>query len=267
MKTRLAASCQAVTITGLFMPTRITPLLFLSVLLLYPLLSSAEDPSLTSILRKHRRAQADITKLYGADTLRLKGETTQQGKTYTFTLFKKSPDSLRYEIAYKDRNFVIIYDGKNGYFWSPDEPDRPAEVASGTQDLLLKQEAFFEGPLLSASARGFNMEYKGAVRLPDYANPVYHIQLHGGQGGGLMDVFLDSDSYLEVRRFFRPNEDVLPLVTSFSDFRVVEGFTIPFQIENSYDDTVISVTRVLEADVNAGILSFFFELPDSKRGD
>jgi hypothetical protein len=247
------------------MHTRYTPTLLLVALLFSPFVLSAQDPGLSDILRKHRRAQADVTKLYGADSLRLKGVTIQQGQTYDFTLFKKSPDLLRYEISYKERNFVIIYDGKRGYYWSPDEPDRPVQVASGMQDLLLRQEACFDGPLLNAGARGFTMNYKGLYELPDLPNPVHYIELRGTRGEGLMDVFLDSVSYLEVMRTFRPTEEDTPLVTRFSDFRTVEGFTIPFRIDNSYHDQALSQTRVIEADVNAGILGFFFELPKDKR--
>lgn len=224
---------------------------------------AAQEMNLQEILRKHRRARSDITKIFTADTLRMKGQTQQQGQTYDFTLYKKSPDLLRYEIAYKERNFVIVYDGREGYFWSPDEPDRPAELADRRQLEMLKQEAFFEGPLLSAQARGYRMKYMGKVGMPDHLNPVYHIQLTSTSGDGLIDVFLDSISFMEVRRFTRPNAEVLPLVTSFSDFRRVEGFTIPHKIINSYDDTVISTTRVKNLDINAGILGFFFSPPDA----
>lgn len=237
--------------------------LIISILLLSVLHVAAQDMNLKQVLRKHQRARADITKIYSADTLRMRGETEQQGQTYRFALYKKSPNLLRYEITYKEINFIVVYDGKKGYMWTPDEPDRPAELADSNQLRLLEQEAYFEGPLINATKRGLRMEYLGEVELPDHPNPVYHIQLRGVIGDELMDIFVDSISFMEVRRFTRPSEKVIPLVTSFSDFRRVEGFTIPHKIINSYDDDVISTTRVEEADINAGILGFFFSPPDN----
>ncbi|MGE9293230.1 MAG: hypothetical protein ACQKBW_06425 [Puniceicoccales bacterium] len=228
-------------------------------------MANTENVSLTSILRKHRRAQADIAKIYSADTLRLKGETEQQGQTYRFTLYKKSPNLLRYEIDYKERSFVIIYDGSHGYYWSPDESDRPVEVAGGAQEMLLQHEASFDGVLLGASALGYRTELQGSTDLPDQPNPVFHILLYGAKHGGLIDVYIDSSTYLEVQRSFRPSENDPPLVTRFGDYRRVEGFMIPFKIENTYEGKLLSQTRVLEADLNAGILGFFFELPKAKR--
>ncbi|MBC2595800.1 hypothetical protein H5P28_16155 [Ruficoccus amylovorans] len=247
------------------MHTRYTPsLLVVALLPFFPLLTSAQETDLNSILRMHRRAQADVTKLYGADSLRLQGDTDQQGTSYSFTLFKKSPNLLRYEIAYKERNFVVIFDGSDGYFWSPDEADRPAEKATGFMAQMLRQEAWFEGPLLSASSRGFSADYKGKVELPGHSRPLYHIRLTSTRGEELMDIYLDSVSALEVRRDFRPSEGLPPLVTRFEDYRTVDGFSIPFLIENSYEGEVISTTRVRDASLNAGILGFFFKLPKGK---
>ena len=138
-------------------------------------------------------------------------------------------------------------------------------MATRQQLLLLKQESYFEGPLISASERGFRMEYMGRVEIPDHDNAVYHIQLKEADGSAIMDVYLDAYSFLEVRRETRPNAEATPLVTRFSDFRDTEGFSIPYRIENFYNGTPVSTTRIKDVAIDVGILGYFFELPPGRE--
>ncbi len=242
---------------------RITPGIF--ALMLVPVSLFAQEMTLQTLLRQHRSAQAEVSRMVEANTLRLSGETSQQGATFNFTLYKKSPNLLRYEIDYKTRQVAIIFDGENGYYLYLDEPQRPAVLASGEQRILLEQEAFFAGPLISAAERGYRMVYKGRTEIHGHDNAVYQVELTDTDSPAVMEVYLDAYSFLEVSREVRPTAEAKPLVTYFSDFRDVQGFKIPYRVENYFDGKLVSSTKVKDVSIDVGILGYFFEKPTDRQ--
>ncbi len=96
----------------------------------------------------------------------------------------------------------------------------------------LQNEADMDGPLMDYKAKGNSVEYLGKEKLE--GSDAYKLKVTR-KNGTVETTYIDADSGLEVKTvsktMIRGNET--EVTTTFSDFREVQGLTLPFAIESS----------------------------------
>lgn len=226
-----------------------------------PAFAQDNDTIVYDILRSYKRGLGDFIEVRNIRSFRVKGSTFQQEESYDFTLYKKSPNLMRYEIDHQAGDIVQIFDGKSGWQWLADEGASSLKELTGAQLEFLKKEALFDTPLMRYSKEGKELAFIGRKTIPSNLYPVYHLQLTSPDDEAVEDIYLDSRTYYEVRRVCRESKDAPAFETVFTDYRKVKGFPVPYDVSNYVDGEFLSSTKLDEVVINVGILSFYFDKP------
>jgi outer membrane lipoprotein-sorting protein len=198
------------------------------------------------LIAKNNQAQGG-SKLRSVKTVRMSGTLTFPERKGESLLLELVPAShkVRREITDEDGVETKVYDGAVG--WEVSRSEGKTELARLTGDALnsLKDLADFQGALFDYQAKGNEIEYLGKDEID--GKPVYKLWLTRRDGVG-STIYLDAKSHLEVRektvqvshtygREFGPFgirqfvNDQRELVTTYSDFKTIDGVTLPCTIE------------------------------------
>lgn len=221
----------------------------------------AAELELHEVLRRHHRALGDLTVGRRVNSLEVRGTGMQQGHGFNFSLHKKAPNLLRYEIKHDQFEDIVAFDGRVGWKWRHRPEPGDLVLLSEDETRWLRMEAAFGSILNENNRAGWQIEFRGINVLEDMMRPVYHIRLHSLTGAKMVDVYLDMERFLEVRRSIQPEPNAVPLVTDYLDYRNVSGLMIPHRVVSRVAGNVVSRVDVDEVRLNRGMLNFYFQPP------
>ncbi|HYL05333.1 MAG TPA: hypothetical protein VE075_04800 [Thermoanaerobaculia bacterium] len=208
-------------------------------------------------------------KLRSVKTVRMSGKLTVSGKQAEPLLLEFVPPShkVRREIGGEGGVDTNVYDGAVG--WEVWRSAGKTELArlTGADLNALKDIADFHGALFDYQAKGNEIDYLGKDEIDGI--PVYKLWLTRRDGEG-STVYLDARSYLEVREktvqvshsygrelgSFGIREfvnDRRELVTTFSNFKTIDGVTLPCTIESRSKEVLAGGTTRLEGSLRIDI--------------
>lgn len=224
-----------------------------------PLVAQENADKIRRVLDGYRKAYGDFRVSEVLTSVTIRGEQIQGEQTYDFLLRKKEPDSMRYSLSHGSNSIVCGYDGKVG--WQRVETGSVVTITELEDTALkaLEREADFYGPLLRYFSRS-----EISIQLLDTAalegRPVYQLEVFE-LGTPSLRYYLSMDSYRILRKDALGDDGEVVLETHYRNYRQIDGFPFPFEIENRRDGQRVSLTRVKEIEVNSGQLSFYFHKP------
>ncbi len=194
--------------------------------------SLAQSKGITKkyIIDKHADA-IGLTHRIRVRTLLSFGKINQLGTELEVTILQKRPNLYRLDVHVEDGRITQAYDGSKGWALNPFISNDTIPI-TGLELDQLAESAIFDGILLNASDLNYSVEYIGEDDI--ITTPCYVLLLKKPNGDRLK-FFIDKVDFLikrtEASLFF---EGMTYEVNSvFSDFRIVNGMTLPFVIENN----------------------------------
>lgn len=190
------------------------------------------------LVAKNNQAQGGA-KLRSAKTARVSGKLTVAGTEGGPMLMEFVPPAhqVRMEITVKGVIDTSAYDGKIA--WEVKRSEGKTEPARLTGDALkdMKETADFQGALFDPESKGNEVEYLGKGEVE--GNPVYKLKLTKSDGEE-STVYLDAKSYLEVREetTHTSRSETTDLVTTYSNFKTIDGVTLPYTMETKSKETL-----------------------------
>ncbi len=178
---------------------------------------------LEEILTKHEKA-------IGAGTINsavISGYSYRGTTEIPFKLYVKN-GKVRYEsTGQNSRPMIQIYDGQKGWILSPRSPD-PQELTGG-QLWMIQHRANIVSPLSSWQKYIKKLRLEGTERLEGVE--VYKIKMEDKDA--LTEYYIDTKSYLLLKqtRLIRQSGQELKMLTIYNNFKIVDGFTLAFNIE------------------------------------
>ncbi|HEY0989168.1 MAG TPA: hypothetical protein VGD80_19000, partial [Kofleriaceae bacterium] len=226
--------------------------------------------TLDDILAKNLAARGGDAKFREIKTLRLTGRIVFGGGDRTFEAtwgqVQKRPGVMRSEVTIQGLTAISAYDGREGWNISPFGGRLDAEKASDDDARGLAQQAEFEGPLVGWRDKGYRIEYLGTEDAD--GTPAIKLRVNR-KDGDIQYVYLDPDSYLEIRittvHKVRGAEQITE--TDLGGYQQVAGVWFPFAIEsggpNGPRNQRIIVERA-EANVTADVAWFTLPAPKAR---
>jgi outer membrane lipoprotein-sorting protein len=189
--------------------------------------------------------------------------------------FVPSSHKVRMEVTTKGVVDTRAYDGAIGWAVLLSEGKTEPERLTGDALKDMKATADFQGALFDPDTKGSEVEYLGKSELA--GQPVYKLKLTRSDGEE-STVYLDAKTYLEIREDANHSSrsETSEEVTTFSDFKTVDGITMPFTIETKSRETLgggmirmegsvlISIEKV-ELNVDIPASRFSKPKPDAKK--
>jgi outer membrane lipoprotein-sorting protein len=184
------------------------------------------------LVAKNIAARGGLSRLKATEALRLSGRVgLGPGLEAPFVLELKRPNRIRLEFHLQGMTGIEASDGRTSWTVMPfggskDPQPMPAEEA----EQFLEQ-ADFDGPLVDSGQKGHTVEYVGKEQVEGSDTFKLKVIL---RNGGIRYLFLDPDSFLEIRvegrRLVRGAET--EFYSSRGDYRLVEGLMVAHAIEN-----------------------------------
>ncbi len=241
---------------------RACPLLICSIMLFGPIAygQASDQFLLQRVLQRYTDTYGGLRDANLLSSIKVEGVQIQDSTEYTFTMRKKRPSSIRYRL---NKDFTVLESGFNGEVgWLRTEKDGEVEVKELTGNKLevLKQEAAFEGPLFRHLEKPENkVSLAGSGFVGGLETHV--VRVNRPEGGDSL-YYLDkmNSRLLRTDRLNEEGETVMQ--TLYRDYREIGGHPFAFEVENRVSGETVALIRILEVELNPGLLSFYFEMPD-----
>jgi hypothetical protein len=203
----------------------------------------------------------------GNDTLRQRTHTIhmvgqiQNGETsQTFSLTKKRPDQLLFSIDLAAHKMTIGVSGDTVWrrIRSPQHKDHFTLIEGEQAKHWLHQRRFFDQIIDATQGAGSITAIETSTWKESACLQVTTLDTDGISTKTLVD---PQTMYPIAELHAR--DDGTTKLTTYSDYRKIDGIPLPFQIESSIDGKPLSRIRLKSAKLNSGVLSALFKVPES----
>jgi photosystem II stability/assembly factor-like uncharacterized protein len=236
--------------------------------LLALVLAATQPLTADEIVARHVAARGGSAKLEALQSLRLDGKVVFGDGDFAITAaasqVSKLPDSIRREVTIQGLTAVDAYDGKESWSLNPFGGKRDANRTSADEARGLAEDADFQGPLVDAQKKGSRLEALGTEDVDGTQALKLRASL---KNGDVQIVYLDPDSFLEIRRvtqrIVRGSEQITE--TDFGSYVQVGGVWVPGSIESGKKGGPKNSRFTLEsAEANAPAADALFHFPSAK---
>jgi outer membrane lipoprotein-sorting protein len=190
--------------------------------------AAADD--VAEIVDRHLAARGGVERLEEVEDARVSGTMSPApGLEYPFVIEWQRPDRMRLELIVDGQIGVRAFDGRVAWshmpFLGQEEPVRLApDELEGMRAIATD---LLAGPLLGYREKGHRVELVGRERVEDWDAYRLRVRLAGGEE---QELWLDAEHLLVVRQQTRVtiDEEEVDVLTTFGDYREVEGLVLPF---------------------------------------
>ncbi len=229
------------------------------------------------IVAKNLEARGGVEKLKALESAKITGDVVQQGVKVHLVTWAKRPNLMRREMegpappagsparaklpasTGSTVKVIVGFDGKTVWILNPVISSEPQEI-TGPQAEVAKQDADFDSILLDYKAKGHKIELLGTE--PIDGKPAYHLKITK-KNGLVQDYYLDAATGLERRTSstIEQGANKAVVTTDLSDYRKVDGLTMPFKMEQSVNGTPIAQVTISSWEVNVPLDGSLFTMP------
>ena len=225
--------------------------------------TSAHAQTADELIQKNIAARGGLDRMKAITTLRHTRTVGTPFSNVKVVMIRQRPGLLRIDQGVAGRpvtSRIVTSDGawdQGPQGWTA----RGAEAAAEGRDL----DADFDGFLVDYQQKGHRAEYVGLDKVG--GKPAHHLKVTL-ESGVERHVYLDPDTFLERRHaglFRLPNNQTVPYIMDFSDWREVNGVLFPFAMDE--DREAMGQTYAVYVDsieVNVPIEAGAFVPPPAK---
>lgn len=217
---------------------------------------------LFDLLSRYKEARAETRVYLDTNSVSTAGTVEQGNAKYPFELAQRESGQIRLELTANGLTIIQVFDGRSGWLWTSDRPNAGVRRLTPEQLRFFQLNNSFYSPLDEPRRFGFQISYVD-LELNEEGEPEHHLRLKSSSKDDQMDIWLNANTFLEVRRAYRPEVNAEPLITHFNDYRNVDGIMAPFTVVTEFQGEVLSTTKVEEIKRNPGLLSFYFTKPST----
>lgn len=229
------------------------------VVLLSCLPSASAAQSVDVIVAQALRAKGGVERIQSVRGLTMRGTMKADGLDVPMTLTTLRPHYFRQEAQVQGATVVQAFDGERAWVLNPLVVATP-QALPDEHARRMKDQADFDGPLLETARKGIVITFDKFERIEGRGANCLRI---ARAEGPVQRLCLDADSGLELRSSVEIDEEgrKVRIDTLFSDYRTVDGLTLPFRVRtlvNGRPQSQLVIDRVeLESNVDTAL----FKMP------
>jgi hypothetical protein len=219
----------------------------------------AQELTLDQVLNSYFNS-TEFDKLKKVNTIIMTGSITKQ-TVMPLKITKMRDAKYKIENDVADIYTCQSYDGQMAWEittpWTGNSKPHIMQ-AEATKDIIAKSD--FDGVLYNWKKKGYTAEFIGKEKCNN--SEVYKIKLTRNDGN-VENYYIDCVSFLLVKktRIIKSNGKEIESISTFSDFREIEGIKFPFTNENFTDGQFFSIIEYDSIEVNKPIDPKIFEMP------
>ena len=218
------------------------------------------SPSAENILTKMVEAQGGRLALEKISDRNFSGtmEMAQMGASGTVRMYQKRPNKMRMEFEMMGRVVVQVFDGKTAWGIDPQTGQRQTLPDRATK--AFERQALGAESILNPEMWGIDYTYQGKEKIQDKDCYVLEQSFSDGYQSTL---YVDAESYLLIKvKATDLNQTGAEVVseTYYSDYREVEGISIPYKISVFQDGEESMQVTVTDVVLNGGMGDSMFTI-------
>ena len=212
--------------------------------------------SVDDLIAKNLEAKGGLEKLKAIQSIKQVNTFNMQGMEGSMTIFTKRPNRLRQEMTMGGQTVINGFDGVTPWTINPLVGLTRAMAVTGPQADMVREQGDFDGPLVDYKAKGYTIELVGQETLGE--RKVQHLRMTSASRQ-IVHLYLDAATGLEVKRM--TEVDTLKLEQEFSDFRAIDGVTLPFHVRLLTNGVPQSEFTVKSVEFNVPMDDAIFRMP------
>ena len=222
------------------------------------------ERQLADILRNHyAETYGNSLQWDQLKSLRISGFLEQAQQSLAFRIFKRKPNLFKRVSIRPDGSRVIeSFDGQDAWRVDTQKPDAEPEYMPAEEALNFTRDAPMSGHLLYPRQPGKTISLIGKAEVNGLSTYHLKIELPRGQ---IVESFLDTETYAEVRQIFTNNVTGKEEITDLSDFRKVGPLRVAYENQLSIDGELVHRIKVSEVEINPGVMTWLFERPEREK--
>jgi outer membrane lipoprotein-sorting protein len=189
--------------------------------------AGAQTPTVDELLAKNLASRGGVEKLHAITSRKVTGTISAQGMQMAMSVTSKRPNSMLQEMRVGDRRVVTAFDGEHAWTINPMMGDTAQQV-HGVQESLLRDQAYFDGPLELARSRGDKMEVVGKEDVE--GTPTWKLAItHEGRQ---TSIYLDAETGLERKVSTSVSDGGVDtaIESVISDYQPADGVMVPRKV-------------------------------------
>jgi hypothetical protein len=220
------------------------------------------------IITKYVTATGGLDKIKGLKTEKTTLTIETGGMTINQTMYRKRPGMIREETLLQGKTSLQVFNGKEGWIVNPFTGRETVESMTEDDIKEMKLQSDMDGELIDYSQKGYKVTAEGEEDVDGSMS--YKLKLVTDKND-VMYFFIDKEtSYLVKQTTKQKNSDGSESEQSilFSNFKNVEGHTIPFEMEVnvSYMGQIYKTPiKILSVEINKEMSDDLFKKPEIKN--
>jgi outer membrane lipoprotein-sorting protein len=168
-----------------------------------------------------------------------------------FVMTLKRPRKMRFELQFQGQTAIQVFDGSHGWKLRPFLNRHEVEPYTQEEIKATSLQSELDGPLIDYAAKGTQIELEGMEKVDN--NDAYKLKLTL-KGGQQQHVWVDAKTFLDVKIEGTPRRldgKYHPVAIYMSDYRVVDGLKVPYQLETRVEGvSQVEDIRIDSVEVN-----------------
>lgn len=244
-----------------------TPLPLYTALLLGLLLPTGlSAQTIEELVSRNLEAKGGAALLKQTDTVRTSARATQQGREVTIVTITKRPSFFRQEITLNQaqgqqgapQKIVQAFDGQTVWMSMGGMPAQA--LPPGPQTDAMKRTSHIDSPLLDYKEKGTRVE-RGEP-LTEEGRTLHHLIVTPSNAPA-MHYYIDPATFLEAKMVIdvEDRDQKSRMEMRFSDFRKVDGRTVPFAVDQFVNGSKMGEVRFDKIEFNVPVDDAVFRMP------
>jgi hypothetical protein len=247
------------------MKLRISLTLSLSLFLVTLLPAQGErytDWTLEDVVEQIEESNGGEKALDEIKTVRIKGSVVSPDTSYDFVMLKKRPNKLRIQLMYKGASAETGYNGE--YAWRRERKGNQSRMKRLTEDEFqeARLDVDFDGPLIGPPQGGMELELIGTERI----DRVLYFVIESSYPNRSVRHYVDARTFREawsVSEVISSDGSKEEHISIYEDYKRHGPIWMAERIIRKLPDGREEEIKVVDVDVNTGILDRAFEMPRS----
>jgi outer membrane lipoprotein-sorting protein len=210
------------------------------------------------IVAKNIEAKGGFETLKNTTSVRTTGTGSMQGAELSSISVTKRPNFMRNELSMAGQTVIVGFDGETAWMSAGGMPAQAAPP--GPQTDAMKQTSQIDSPLFDYKAKGTKIEL--GEPLTEGGRKLHHL-IVTPKTGQPMHYYIDADTGLEAKMVIEAedNGQKMTMEMRFSDFKTVEGRTVPFTISQFVNGNPVGEMKFQKIEFNVPLEDALFKMP------
>jgi hypothetical protein len=219
---------------------------------------AAVAQTVDELVARNIEAKGGAALLKSTTSVKTTGKGTMQGADVAVSTISKRPYYVRNEMSLGEQKMIQAFDGET--LWMSMGGMPPQAAPPGPQIEAFKQSSQIDSPLLDYKARGTKITLGEPLDVD--GKELHHLILTP-KAGSPMHYYLDPETYLESRMVMEVDDGArkFTMEMRFSDFKTVEGRTVPFTVTQFVNGTQMGQMKFDRVEFNVPVDNAIFSMP------